>query len=87
LDLTKAFDRINHDALFIKLMDRNVPGCIVSLLVNWYFKLNCSVSNAVSNIFKLSQGVRQGGILSAILFAAFVNSILVKLEKVNLDAL
>ena len=25
LDVSKAFDRVNHFALFIKLMDRNIP--------------------------------------------------------------
>ena len=36
LDVSKAFDRINHDILFKKLVNRNVPAYIVRLLVFWY---------------------------------------------------
>ena len=35
LDASKAFDRINHDTLFKKLVYRNVPAYIVRLLVIW----------------------------------------------------
>ena len=69
----------------MKLMDRNVTGNFVRLLASWYSKLFCSVKwgNSFSNTFSLCQGVRQGGILSPVLFAVFVNSILTKLEKSN----
>jgi len=39
LDLKSAFDRVNHCALFIKLMDRKVPLCYITVLHNWYRKL------------------------------------------------
>ena len=35
-DLSKAFDRINHYALFIKLMDRKLPNELLSLLEQWF---------------------------------------------------
>lgn len=39
LDLAKAFDKINHHALFLKLMDRNIPLKYIHLLRCWYAKL------------------------------------------------
>ena len=36
LDASKAFDRTNHNLLFSKLIKRNVPMCIVRLLLSWY---------------------------------------------------
>jgi len=27
IDLSKAFDKVNHYALFVKLMDRRIPVC------------------------------------------------------------
>ena len=36
LDVAKAFDRINHFTLLIKLIDRRVPVNIIIMLVNWY---------------------------------------------------
>jgi len=44
LDLSKAFDKTNHHALFLKLMKRLIPNQLLSLLVSWlsgcysYFK-------------------------------------------------
>ena len=36
LDVTKAFDRVNHNKLFKKLIARHVPTCFVRLLQYWY---------------------------------------------------
>jgi len=36
LDASKAFDRTIHNLLFAKLIKRNVPMCIVRLLLSWY---------------------------------------------------
>ena len=38
LDFAKTFDKINHYALFCKLMDRNVLQGIILLLECWYSK-------------------------------------------------
>ena len=36
LDLSKAFDKVNHQALFIKLMKRNIPVPLLSLIENLF---------------------------------------------------
>ena len=36
LGMAKAFDKVNHYVLFIKLLDRNVPLAIMNILINWY---------------------------------------------------
>ena len=38
LDVSKAFDRVNHFALFSKLMDRFLPVNLIALFSNWYSK-------------------------------------------------
>ena len=44
LDLSKAFDKTNHNALLIKLMNRNIPEKLLSIIKNW---LNKFVSDGV----------------------------------------
>ena len=35
IDLSKAFDKVNHDALFLKLMKRRIPNELLNILVVW----------------------------------------------------
>jgi len=35
LDLTKAFDKVNHHAMFMKLMKRHIPVDLLNILENW----------------------------------------------------
>ena len=83
LDISKAFDRVNHNCLFYKLLNLSVPLCVIHVLVNWYSKLFSSVrwGCANSDEFKISCGVRQGGVLSPSLFCTYVDNILSKLSK------
>ena len=36
LDLSKAFDRVDHSLLFRKLLRRKLPAVVVRMLQNWY---------------------------------------------------
>ena len=72
MDLTKAFDKINHNAFFLNLLKRGLPRQFVSVLISWYGKLSSKVrwGNSLSKIITLKHGVRQGGVLSPFLFKA-----------------
>ena len=73
LDASKAFDRINNWTLFRKMIDSKMPLIIVRILMFWYqSQLVCvKWGKVASNFFRISIGVRQGGILSPKLFALF----------------
>ena len=83
VDLSKAFDRISHDIMWLKLMDRRVLRYLIEVIRNWYDKMSCYVrwGGYLSALFPILAGVRQGGILSPSLFSAYVDDILIKLEK------
>ena len=83
LDIAKAFDRLNHYTLLSKLMDRGTPLCLIMTLKDWYSKSYCKVKwgNAVSESFILSAGVRQGGVLSPILFSVYIDNVLHRLNS------
>jgi len=82
LDMAKAFDNVNHYALFLKLMKRQVPVCFIRLLADWYGKVFACVKwgHCLSKLVQLRTGVCQGGILSPVLVAVYVNDIITNLK-------
>ena len=83
LDLSKAFDKTNHNALLIKLMHRNIPVNCLSIIENWLNKsLTCiKRGSTFSNFFLLFTGVRQGGVLSPTLFALYIIDLIVNVTS------
>ena len=74
LDASKAFDRVNHGRLMTILLDRGVPDFIVRLLCYWYSFQTMYIrwGSVTSDAFHVYNGVRQGGILSPLLFNVYV---------------
>ncbi len=81
LDASKAFDCVNHSILFNKLPKRGIPCYIVRLLMYWYANQTMYLGwrGVYSEAFKVTNGVRQGGILSPLLFN--VDDLSAKLNK------
>ena len=76
VDISKAFDKVLHNGLFKKLLDRNVHVCPVLFLKYWYGHLRCAAvmeqcSWSLVFNFQLS-GVRQGRVLSPVLFSIYI---------------
>ena len=75
LDVSKAFDRVNHTTLFEKLLRRDLPLPVASLLLSWYTHQELKVrwSSSFSMPFNISNGVRQGGVLPPILLNYYLH--------------
>ena len=86
LDVSKAYDRVQHFKLFSALLRAGMPKNIVCLLADWYSKLFVAVrwNNSYSNLFKVGSGVRQGSSLSPALFNVFINKIIIDLKILEL---
>jgi hypothetical protein len=64
LDASKVFDRINHSILLNKLKQRKVTSCFSNTLACSYSKLFSVIrwNNAFSDKYKVTCGVRRGGV-------------------------
>ena len=70
LDLSKAFDTIDHNILYIKLRHYGINGVPLNWLINYltgrqqFVKLD----DEISNTLPISTGVPQGSILGPLLY-------------------
>jgi len=83
LDISKAFDKVDHFALLKLLMDRLLPRNFIGVLLNWFTKCFSCVrwGSHLSYWFSITAGVRQGGCLSPILFAIYMDVLIGNLKR------
>ena len=82
IDASKAFDRVHWGRLFKISIERNVSTLFIRLLLDSYIRQKSCVSWGVfkSKYFSLSNGVKQGGVLSPVLFTLYIDKLLIKLK-------
>ena len=83
MDMSRAFERVNHNLLISKIRASNIPVFIANIVQSILSSSSACVNfnGHFSNNWQLSRGVRQGGVLSAHLYSIYVNEILEKISK------
>ena len=83
LDATKAFDRVNYIKLFRILLKRNVSPLICRLLLHMYLNQTLQVKwgSSLSESFKVSNGVKQGGVISPIFYCVYMDGLISALKS------
>ena len=78
LDVHKAFNTVWHLGLLVKIFEKGITSSVWKVTGNWYASSSSSVlcNSSVSKPFTISQVVRQGGILSPLLYYLFVDELL-----------
>ena len=83
LDASKAFDRVNRRKLLYKLESRGVPTYILRLLSSELIGQCICVrwGSTYSDFFHIGNGVKQGGILSPLLFNIYMDDLSLQLHR------
>ena len=79
----RAFDTIKQNSVWGCLKRRGVPQKIVDLIKSLYRDADCSVrfKGKLSRKFKINAGVRQGCVLSPLLFITVLDGVLQKTNE------
>ena len=77
LDCTKAFDTVEHDKLFEKLWKAGLPAVVLRLLIYIYRNQTAKVrwKSGISEEFLIRNGVRQGAVISPLLFSVYMDDL------------
>ena len=83
LDASKAFDRVCYTKLFRALLKRGMNKLYIRCLIYMYTnqKLCVSWNGFKTNSFSVSNGVKQGGVLSPLLFSVYVDGLFMRLRS------
>ena len=82
-DLASAFDTVEYPILLDHLKNAGISGKAWRLIKDWYLNVQSSVrmQGTTSAPFQLSRGVRQGSVLSPVLFLLVMDPILLELKS------
>ena len=78
IDFQKAFDSIHRESLWRILQAYGIPPKIITLIKMFYVNFECSIilENTITEAFPVKSGVRQGCILSPILFLVTIDLVM-----------
>ena len=85
VDFSKAFDTVPRDILMNKLQKYGITGRFFNVIKNIYMddKACVKMDNQRGELFDINQGVRQGCVLSPLLFNIFIADLAKELEELD----
>ena len=83
IDFSKAYDRVNRELLWSKLSHMGLTGKMLQALQQIYQDVQCCVriNGIYSDWFQVSCGLKQGCLISPILFNLYINDLAVEIKQ------
>ena len=83
IDASKAFDRVQYVKLFKLLLSRNVCPVVARFLCVMYTTQSFRVKwcSHITELTRASNGVKQGGVMSPLLFTLYIDVLLCRLKN------
>ena len=83
VDASKAFDKVRIDKITQLLLQRDLPAPVIRLFVDNLTRQQMQVywAGCDSSAFSCTNGLRQGGVASPVLFAVYFDELLLRLSK------
>ena len=77
LDAAKTFDKVNFVKVFKLLLQRNIPSIVLRIILDLYTRQSVKAARNCKKYFSfdVTNGVRQGGVLSAIIFNVYFDEL------------
>jgi hypothetical protein len=83
IDMNKAYNRVNRNKLWLILENMGIHNLLLQAIINTYTDAMdfIKIGNTTSEPFHLKAGLRQGSILSPLLYILYTSSLLDALQK------
>ena len=85
LDASRAFDRVHYVKLFKLLAKRNLCSSLILFLLSMYINQSLVVrwQSTTSSPFPCRNGIKQGGVLSPVLFCVYIDELICRLSQLR----
>ncbi len=82
LDASKPFNRLRYDKLFELLIKQDFPPIVIRALLDMYTRQEARTgwNNNYSEYCGVQNGIRQGGIISPLLYTVYADKLIHRLE-------